>query len=90
MFYKLKSLAGVWFEAHHGMSKLTFTPGLFHMPVVGFDFQCKCFAESDGRFPDDCIDFKFMLEPVNNDLEVKFAHSGDHGFFGFFIISYIE
>lgn len=72
---ELIALAVVGFNTHNGMCELSFSATLFHMAVIAFHFHRDGFPESYCRFARDHLHLEFVLQPVDNDLQVKFAHT---------------
>ncbi|KAF5036814.1 hypothetical protein DSECCO2_571250 [anaerobic digester metagenome] len=71
---KFVTFAFVGLNTDLRLCKLAFTTGLFGVAVFDFHFLADGFAESHGRFSDHHIKTEFMLQPVNDDFEVKLAH----------------
>ena len=67
------------------MAKLTTTARLL---LVNLFARCSLrnrFAIGDLRLTDICLDAEFALHAIDDDLEVKLAHSGDDRLAGFMI-----
>ena len=60
------------------MSVLTTTTGLFCIFVLHIDRFCECLLVSNLRCTHIRLDFEFTEQTVNNDFQMKFAHSGDN------------
>src|SRR6185312_7474297 len=88
--HKLEILVRIVRDAQFHASVLSATAGLLLVRVVILGFLADGLAVGHLRLADVCIHVKFALHAIDNDFEVKLAHSGKNGLPGFGIGRYLQ
>src|SRR5690606_38153392 len=77
-------------DAQPDVTVLTTTTGLTHELAFLLNRLADGFAVGNLRRTDVGLNVELTLHPVNDDIEVQFAHAGNNGLAGLFISTYTE
>ncbi len=75
---ELVTFAGIWFELNPDMTVLTTTTGLSDELAFAIGLCLNRFSIGNLRVPNRCFNLELAFHPIDDNLEVQFAHAGNN------------